>query len=38
MGNQRVADWIMERIAELLPEGYRGAYAGAPVAATVPGP
>jgi 1-acyl-sn-glycerol-3-phosphate acyltransferase len=37
-GHQEAADWIMGRIAELLPERYRGVYAegGAALAAPVP--
>jgi 1-acyl-sn-glycerol-3-phosphate acyltransferase len=38
MGNQEAADWIMERIAELLPARYRGVYshAGAGLTASAP--
>ncbi len=36
IGHQESADWIMERIAELVPERYRGAYARSDVAATSP--
>jgi 1-acyl-sn-glycerol-3-phosphate acyltransferase len=38
MSHQESADWIMERIAELVPERYRGAYArpAAGVATTSP--
>lgn len=36
MSHQDTADWIMERIAELVPERYRGAYANPAAAAVAP--
>jgi 1-acyl-sn-glycerol-3-phosphate acyltransferase len=36
MGNQECADWIMERIAALLPERYRGVYSRAGAGAVAP--
>jgi 1-acyl-sn-glycerol-3-phosphate acyltransferase len=36
MSHQESADWIMELIAELIPERYRGAYAHAGAPAVAP--
>jgi hypothetical protein len=36
MSHQESADWIMELIAELIPERYRGAYAHAGTPAVAP--
>ena len=38
MSNQEGADWIMERIADLLPERYRGIYGREDAAVTAAAP